>query len=44
MSIPRWAFVIEKICDGQIADGEYPGNRCVVVRVGLDLISALCAL
>ena len=26
MSIPRWAFVIEKICDGQIADGEYPGN------------------
>ena len=25
MSIPRWAFVIEKICDGQIAqiaDGE----------------------
>ena len=27
MSIPRWAFVIEKICDGQIADGEYPENR-----------------
>ena len=26
MSIPRWAFVIEKMCDGQIADGEYPGN------------------
>ena len=27
MSIPRWAFVIEKMCDGQIADGEYSGNR-----------------
>ena len=27
MSIPQWAFVIEKMCDGQIADGEYPGNQ-----------------
>ena len=26
VSIPRWAFVFEKMCDGQIADGEYPGN------------------
>ena len=35
MSIPRWAFVIEKICDGQIAqiaDGEYPGKPFWLLR------------
>ena len=35
VSIPWWAFVFEKMCDGQISDGEYPGNRSYVIRTYL---------